>query len=63
MMIEKISADFEDDTIVVDSFDLEFDDIVEFHPNMFWTLLDSIRILLSIIVFLVEFGDGRCSCL
>ncbi len=39
-MIADKSAQVDDDTIFVDSVDLEFDDIVELHLIMFWTLLD-----------------------
>ncbi len=47
------STQVEKDTIVVDSFvfDCDFDDIVELHSIMFWTLLN---------VILVIFEDDRC---
>ncbi len=56
-------SNIEDDKIVVDSVDLEFDYIVEEHSNMFWSLLDCTWMLLSIIVLLVELDDDRFSCL
>ncbi len=61
-MIAKIS-DIEDDTIVVELYDLEFDDIIELHSNIFQTLLDSVPILLSIVMLSVKFEDDRCFCL
>ncbi len=52
-MAEKL-AKVDNDTIVVDQYDLDFDDIVELHSIMFWTLLDFV---------LVKLKDDRCSCL
>ncbi len=60
-MIAKIPVDIEDGKIVVELFDLKLNDIVELHSNMFQTLLDSIKILLSIVVLTDEFIDGWSS--
>ncbi len=62
-MIAKTSADFDNDATVSYRTNLELDDVVEIPSKMFPTLLEFVRMWLSIILSKIEFGYDQCSCL